>query len=1667
MQKVMLLLHINCEIFAWFFICMKIVMFNRNKSWSYGLLLLPILIICSIWFVNAETFTERLEQIWIDVATFSDKKSISRYEVARLLNAANCEDCVQAPDWMKNTYNQTFWNGFKLIDWKDFNDINYWWAIWNRKSYYYCVAYIWDNGYMAWYPSTSTKCQWNFCGQDDITVSEVYQTILNIIQDQIREKYQINWSEVKSWMKWLNTTKRNIILNQTNIDAINKADTKSTYAQNNDEFQAWLKYCMYNLSWCNFQAFGKIWQAYWPVSELNILYKEWMITAEDAEKVYTNSSINWADALRIFGSVFNHYASCSFNVDYDCDWVTNWKDNCPYVYNLNQHDEDWDGIWNVCDDDIDWDWKRNPIWIVDDNNHIVISLWDNSLDQTPLWDSDLWFSFFIDVDSISTWLPASVAFSPLTNWDISNIEWDFGDGTTQNVSNGNRVKHVFRNAWTYIVKAVATSKKWWQSFAMTKIFIADAKWKDYFLNISSSFIFKNWSVEYTLTPLYSWDIDTISWDVNNSNQKDQKPWERYKFTVKEDWLYVINAKWYKNWELKSVAMLTVLEKWSPSFSTMTLNPASLWEDVYVTTNLIWVLRNDIDYVSIDWWWKSTNSSNLRQKYVYEEGWLKTIQQIVTLKDWTNLYSVATITIQNPDLLQSYALNVEWKRLTYNQNEKMSLWLNMYPKTSAISLFTSYQAGKKDYTANPNFDKKVLDFSYVTAWDKVLTNSVEVNKCVAVLNQWTVHIDSVDVCLAALKGNKLLDYKCDMDWDKIPDICDDDIDWDWKKNLIWIITKENRDCSITSDNLNVEIIRKQFGVCSLDNCPFDTNEDQKDMNNNGIWDVCESSMSNVLKYSIDVVDDESWILTIDLDGDQDWIPDSKDSCPTIPWNSANGCPQYYNQNCWIYSSCGNGKLEAWETCLNCPQDAWECCGNGKLEARETCKSCPLDAWSCELCGNGIIDDWETCKSCPQDVWKCAAICGDGKIQDAETCQNCPIDVWPCSATCGDGKIQLAEDCDNCLKDVKQCKFAVCGNWKLDRGEECDNWASNGKDGQCTLKCTKYDINNPLCGNGVINEWEDCNNCSVDLWGKCVKDWDYGDLCWNGKVDEWETCKTCPEDLWPCSATCGDGKIQLAEDCDNCPNDVNQCKSVLCGNGKIDKNEECDNWVSNGKDNKCTLKCTRYNPENPLCWNGRVNEWEDCKTCPVDLWYRCVDIWNLCWNGKIDEWEDCKNCPQDVWECTAFCGDGEIQEAETCKNCEKDVWKCSATCGDGKIQLAEDCKNCVEDVPLCRSSTCGDGKLDEKAGEKCDNWTKNGKDKECTIMCTIYDSSKPDCWNGKIDKWEDCKTCPVDLWEKCVDRWEEETKCWNGKIDEWEECDKNDALKKNRWEFGCSDSCKKLLTDAWLCNWYYDGQVFVSLSDKYNLCLSWDIIKFGYNIMSSKWTRSCGNSKEYVECWAWKTVCGDGVSWGWEDCNNCSKDVKDICISDWDDECKCDECPEKLKDICVTDWDDDWWDDECKCDECSEKLKDICVTDWDDECKCDECSEKLKDVCVDNGRHECWDGVPDGWETCETCPQDMKDPCVDYKPDVDIIIIDKIDPCWNGLPDEWETCGSCPEDMWWCVITTNDCNSCPCEYVDFSTDLTKWDVVRAKLRDRPHFVFYNYSNIVSVENYLNNK
>ena len=50
----------------------------------------------------------------------------------------------------------------------------------------------------------------------------------------------------------------------------------------------------------------------------------------------------------------------------------------------------------------------------------------------------------------------------------------------------------------------------------------------------------------------------------------------------------------------------------------------------------------------------------------------------------------------------------------------------------------------------------------------------------------------------------------------------------------------------------------------------------------------------------------------------------------------------------------------------------------------------------------------------------------------------------------------------------------------------------------------------CGNGIIDDWETCGTCPIDLWNICDEKTE--NKCGNGIIDDWETCSTCPIDLW---------------------------------------------------------------------------------------------------------------------------------------------------------------------------------------------------------------------------------------------------------------------------------------------------------------------------------------------------------------------------------------------------------------------------------------------------------------------------------------------------------------------------------------------------------------------------
>jgi len=66
---------------------------------------------------------DNLRQTGIPVDEILETNQVSRYELTRLLNAVNCNDCVNTPQWMIDKYINPRWNDFTALPGKDFGDI--------------------------------------------------------------------------------------------------------------------------------------------------------------------------------------------------------------------------------------------------------------------------------------------------------------------------------------------------------------------------------------------------------------------------------------------------------------------------------------------------------------------------------------------------------------------------------------------------------------------------------------------------------------------------------------------------------------------------------------------------------------------------------------------------------------------------------------------------------------------------------------------------------------------------------------------------------------------------------------------------------------------------------------------------------------------------------------------------------------------------------------------------------------------------------------------------------------------------------------------------------------------------------------------------------------------------------------------------------------------------------------------------------------------------------------------------------------------------------------------------------------------------------------------------------------------------------------------------------
>ncbi|HMT27510.1 MAG TPA: PKD domain-containing protein, partial [Candidatus Absconditabacterales bacterium] len=233
-----------------------------------------------------------------------------------------------------------------------------------------------------------------------------------------------------------------------------------------------------------------------------------------------------------------------------------------------------------------------------------------------------------------------------------------------------------------------------------------------------------------------------------------------------------------------------------------------------------------------------------------------------------------------------------------------------------------------------------------------TVSVYGPACLFYSQQLTVEVKKPFDCYEAYLNGSLKNFKCDMDKDGMPDICDEDIDGDGRNNILGLILFENQDCSINfggdtrsqtnaENKFNVDFyaLRDYYshGSCLMDNCPLKTNPNQIDSNLNGVGDVCDDGFFSITggfgsgdgqgsSNSGGNVNNTDFCLDGNncfQDADGDGILDSDDACPTVPENyngveDLDGCPEIGLQD-----ACGvsQASCPAGQTCIsvvNCNQ-----------------------------------------------------------------------------------------------------------------------------------------------------------------------------------------------------------------------------------------------------------------------------------------------------------------------------------------------------------------------------------------------------------------------------------------------------------------------------------------------------------------------------------------------------------------------------------------------------------------------------------------------------------------------------------------------------------------------------------------------------------------------------
>ncbi len=1045
---------------------------------------------------NEQAFLENLKTTGRDIEELTSKSTISRYEITRLLNAVNCNDCTNPSQSTRESFDSNRWNTFQGEPGNNFWDIQEPYTTYENDNYYYCVAHVGDEWYMNWYPmQTSPICWWNFCWINNTTNAEFIQILINIAAPLVASDISTNRATIQEWTKSLSATElQEKWWNQGDQTVINlgelKCGNQSCKLSQRDEVSTYLKYCRFNLDACAMRPYPWLQQWAWPVSELNLLEKTNILTQEQ-EYLQWNLSIHNLvapfTAIQAFANIFD-IVQCTPDHDYDCDTVDNARDNCPYTYNPSQDNYDNDTYGDVCDNDTDNDGIQNPIWIIDESGNIVIEVITGDRDQC-LFDrtnttcsniAELGLSIDVtDLNITDGTQRYSINVSSQSNSDTSQVEWITSDGYSYK---GSTIEHTFTKAWMHYIQAQII--KWDRSAqAAASVYIPTANALDNFFASVDSYDDKQVSLDIPTVP----SSDSVEILLNGKKNQEKK------IIVDSQSTNIISVL-HKDTEWQTISINEISHyknQWNAFLFLLKNNSSSI--DVNSTLLVESNLNISADQILSHQWYVNQNkvqSDRTSLSYTIPEAGVFVIQQRIILLDGNTLQATLTVRARDLQHSQAFSYSLVPDEIIFNNTGASNINIS-----NTATLVPSTHIRKNEAVTEVEFDL----IPPATIWvmrplrqggQNTLSYDIFDQHCLSLHSKATVIKNRSKTCLQHFNNPLSSNLICDQDQDTIPDICDNDIDGDWVPNLIWLITHEKSDCSIDKSNINRNWVQQKSQnpdriwfdnlSCQLDNCPFNQNSEQKDQNNDGQGDICQwlAQLLNTWKsyrYSQWVYTgwSQTWFIRNKTDKDNDGISDQDDACPSLGENynghfDKDGCPEI-NPDLWCTSTPIPIALPA-----PTPREDDYCkepypieCVCEGLTQKQCCQQHNQD------CPDTGDDDGEDDNECKEDPYGLECKCF-GLTQ-----QQCCEQQWlDCKDYC---KEPYPEECKCEWLTTEQCCIQYwldCPDTGDDDGED-DNEC---KDDPYGLECKCFGLTEQQC---CQEQWLDCSDyCKEPYPDDCI-------------------------------------------------------------------------------------------------------------------------------------------------------------------------------------------------------------------------------------------------------------------------------------------------------------------------------------------------------------------------------------------------------------------------------------------------------------------------------------------------------------------------------------------------------------------------------------------------------